>query len=1135
MQFRPLPAFFAVLALIAPVTSSHAQETRVYDTRAWGERADTLHAPVPGERIALRNAFLVPGSIHVTINGAELAPETYQVNFHLGTLRILVDIPHDAIVVVRYRRQPLLIAPVYTLRPAEVSRPDSIEPVPERGVVTRPKDESEGAPNLNFGGTKSVSFSTGSNRGSTLDQSLEATVEGQLTPTIKVRALLSDNNLPIQPQGNTEELEYFDKVFVEMEGPNARAAVGDLSVDDRTSTFSPLTRQLRGISGGLWNTHGQLNAAAAETKGEFRTVEFRGTTGLQGPYALLSPSRTTPDVIIAGTERVYVDGVRAERGPNRDYVIDYDAGAITFTPRRLVTTDTEIAVDFEITQERFDRTTTMAAAEKVALGGGVGLNLVFAREADDRGRPKTTTLSESDVAVLTAAGDDANAAITGGVTLTDPGKGNYVRVPADTVAGTPEHFLFDELAGDYAVTFVEVEAGGGDYRRAGISPRGTAYFEFVGSGGGTYIVGRKLPIPESLDVATARIVRESGSLTFDGEWNVSDHDRNLFSSLDDDDNVGQAGQVRVGINRQGAWRLGLAGMAGVLDDRFQSLDRARPWYYYRDWNLEDVALTGREMTQEVSVSAARGAVASARYALGHLGREEFDGIKHELALTAGSLADRGVAARALATTTDATDNERTRRNFAVDAAYGVWAVVPSVSLGAERYRNAFESAADSGRAYDLALARLSSRRSERLTWRVDFERRNTDTVDPVSEAWIDSRRDDTFGAALAYRPGGASQGELQLIHRREDDLVSASHHATDLARLKAAGAWDGIGLRGDADYEVSQNDAVSQQRSVVFVGEGKGDYNEQGEPVGKGKGAFTVLFLPTTDATPVHTVGFNLRVAWKPSHGHVTRGGAGGWVLRNLSVDQTIGVREQSTYEPAWKVYVMLPSALQRDDATVFGTTTLRQDWSLLDGYKNLALTLRFLREDREDNRFEGIRENAYTGERAVRFSRSLSARLTAVVEGARRLERRDGEGLGVGTGSRYDIGEWSGLGGLGIVLYPGANLDVDLKGAVRTDDVSGAEQRSLQLQPRLVWRLADQVNVFATYDLANVTDLGDALVQPIVFAREGVSHRWSVTANLRISRVISIYGTYSGRSETVFSGRRVVEHEFRLETRAYF
>jgi hypothetical protein len=280
----------------------------------------------------------------------------------------------------------------------------------------------------------------------------------------------------------------------------------------------------------------------------------------------------------------------------------------------------------------------------------------------------------------------------------------------------------------------------------------------------------------------------------------------------------------------------------------------------------------------------------------------------------------------------------------------------------------------------------------------------------------------------------------------------------------------------------------------------------------------------------VHTVGFNLRLAWKPSQRPHSS-----WLLRNVSVDQTLGVREESTYEPAWKIYLMLPSALQRDDATVFGTTTFRQDWSFLDGYKNVSLTFRFLREDREDNRFEGVSESFYSSERASRLSRSLSARLTGILEGGQRIDERGGEGVPGGTGSRYSVEEWFALVGFGVLIVPGANLDVDFRGARLTDDESGAEQQTLKITPRLVWRIASQLNLFGTYELLQVRDVTDTPVKPIIYARDGTAQRWTITPNLRISKIIGISATYSGRNERVFTGQRVVEHEFRLETRAYF
>lgn len=1111
-----------------------APAATLYDLGTWAESADTLKSPSLGARVTLRFAFLEAGSARVEVNGVEIAHGAYQVNYHLGTIRFIDDLPSGATVVVKYRRRPFLLSPVYSLRPAEVGPAGAADAPPVRDVVVRPPEPSM-SPNLVFGGTKSVSFSTGTNRGSTLDQSLEATVEGKLTPTISVRALLSDNNLPVQPEGNTEDLEYFDRVFVEIEGARARAALGDISLDNRTSTFSPLVRQLRGFSGAAWTTRGRVTAAGAETKGEFRSIQFNGTTGLQGPYALLSQARTTGDVIIAGTERVLIDGVRVERGPNRDYLIDYDSGTILFTPRRLITTDTEIAVDFEVTAIEYGRSTLLGAAEEVQVGRGVTLNFLYGREADDKNDPKSVALSREDIDILSGAGDDANAAIAGGVTPTDPGKGNYVRVPADTLAGTPEFFRFDELVGDYLVSFSEVDANTGSYIRAGISAQGTAYFEFVGANAGSYVVGESLPLPTSLDVATARIARRQGTLTFDGEWNVSQHDQNLFSSLDDGNNDGNAGQLRVGVARKGEWNIGVSGLASLLDESFASFDRTRPAYYYRDWNLEDVDLIGQETTQEVTLSAARNTLGSTRVTSSRLHRDDYQGWKQEGVLASGRLDDRGLAVRAFASDMDGEGNVRTRRHLTAEGACGVWKIVPGVTYGNENYLSAFTTQPDSGRAYELLGAHLTSRGDAALLWRLDAERRDTETIDATTDAFVDSRRDDTMSGSFAYRSAGATRTELQVIHRNEDDLLNGSESTTDLARLKAGSAWDAIGLRVDADYEVSQADVATLQRSVVFVGEGKGDYNALGEAVGKGKGSFTLVFLPTPDTTPVHTVGFNLRVGWKPSQRPHASLGVGGWLLRNVSLDQTLGVSEQSTYEPAWEVYLMLPSALQRNDATVFGATTFRQDWSLLDGYRNVSLTLRYLREDREDNRFQGVRESSYSSERALRLSRSLSPQLTGIVEGGNRIANREGEGIPAGTGSTYDVDEWFAVLGAGIVLRPGANLDVDVRAARLVDDESGAEQRSLKVTPRLVWRLADRVNVFGTYELAEVTDVTAATVKPIVYAREGTAQRWSITPNIRISKVIGIFATYSGRNERVFTGGRVVEHEFRLETRAYF
>jgi hypothetical protein len=1139
-------------ACLILVCLSPARGQSLYGYDQWSETADTLLNVTEGERIDLRHGFIVPGSESLFSGAVQLQKEHYEINYRLGVVRIYAPLGAENQIVVRYRRAPFVLDPVYSLREAEISEPATGDTVVVGSVPAGNKTEF-GAGNLLFGGTKSISFTVGNNRGTSLDQSLQASIEGQLTPTIRVKALLSDNNLPVQPEGNTEELEYLDQVYVEIEGSNARTMLGDFGFENNVSTFSPFTRQLKGISAQAWKNRGKVTVAGAESKGEFRTVQFRGTTGLQGPYELLSATRYSGEVVIAGTERVYLDGRRLDRGQNRDYTIDYDVGTLTFTPRVLVTNDSEIAVDFEVTQQRYDRSTLFTAGQAGFIPGGMDFDVVFARERDDRDSPKNQTFSDEDVETLREAGDDPTKALVPGDTFVGAGEGDYILVPADTVAGIAEHYEFNDSIGDYDLSFVEVGPGSGDYEVGGVSISGTRFFRFTGEGNGNYRVGRALPLPESVSLVTARLRRQRGDhVRLDAEWNVSEYDRNLFSAVDDGDNTGEAGQFRLGIEKIGIGfgYLGIAGSFNTINDRFKSFDRSRPAYFYRDWNLENVALSGRETLQEYEAGFERGDNAALKYKLGRIDRPDVVGKKQEGTFRLGRDEDRVVTGRAFDTNTDGTGDSRSREHATVTAAFGLWRIRPSAVYSHEKYHVDAVAQSDSGIAYDLYRVRLGDRSDGGVSAAVQFENRDTREIvaDSLSAGgdWRDSRRDRTATAELGVRGRGGLQGELQVTHREVENFLNGSTQSTDLARLKGFARSGRAGLRGDVDYEISQTAARLLTRSVVFVGEGEGDYNAQGDLVGKGLGAFALVYSPTANTIPTNRVSFNFRLVWKhPGSGSgfgaglVRKGESGGgvwsWIKSNVTLDQTISVVEESTYDPAWKVYLMVPSALQRDSTTVYGSMILRQDWSLLESYRSTSLTFRFERRDEEDNRFEGISEQRFFGSHLVRLSRSVSSGLTLTGELSRTIQRRDGTGLAASTGGAYDVTALAALGGIGLRSGGGSSADIDLKLTEQDDAVSSAQQVLLTLRPKLTWRITRIISVFGSYDVTRVWNRNDTATRPIVFSREGDSHRWNITPTVRLSRYISLVAGYNGRRETVFSGNRITDHELKIETRAFF
>jgi hypothetical protein len=248
-----------------------------------------------------------------------------------------------------------------------------------------------------------------------------------------------------------------------------------------------------------------------------------------------------------------------------------------------------------------------------------------------------------------------------------------------------------------------------------------------------------------------------------------------------------------------------------------------------------------------------------------------------------------------------------------------------------------------------------------------------------------------------------------------------------------------------------------------------------------------------------------------------------------------LNIKEETTSSGAYEVYLLFPSALQRDESTLAGVISLRQEWSFLRSYPDWALTFRFQRDDEEENRFNDIKEERYYEQEAVRLDRSLTRLFSANLEVRREVKERSGNGLPPGTGSTYDVLGWAVSAGWGLRLSAGSTFDGEIEVRDQVDSESTAEERALTFRPRLVWHVSKALNVFARYEVTQYTLPVDPGVMPLFFSFPGTAHRWSLAPTFRLSKVISLLGTYQGRAEKTFSGSRIVDHEFTMETRAYF
>ena len=80
---------------------------------------------------------------------------------------------------------------------------------------------------------------------------------------------------------------------------------------------------------------------------------MKGRDGHQGPYFLTSKDGMRNVIISAGSELVWLNGLQLERGQDRDYIIDYTSGELTFTPKNLIFFDSDIDIEYQYSESTY--------------------------------------------------------------------------------------------------------------------------------------------------------------------------------------------------------------------------------------------------------------------------------------------------------------------------------------------------------------------------------------------------------------------------------------------------------------------------------------------------------------------------------------------------------------------------------------------------------------------------------------------------------------------------------------------------------------------------------------------------------------------------------------------------------------
>ena len=296
----------------------------------------------------------IRGSERIIVNGVKLTKNLdYLIDYGAGTVRFLKDYPPEAIVQITYRILPFAIKRGYKRdlfrQDQPLEQPLGETELESRTDLTEQRSPESALPPVQVTGTQTFGVSVGSKRSLSQERALRISVDGKVSENVSVTALLSDQDLPIQPEGTTENIQDIDQKLIRITSPNVTGSLGDFEGSlGNTDIF--FNRSLEGVqvSGDLnWGKFYLIPSAIP--KGQSASKTIRGEEG-RSEYRIDVEGEFV--IVKAGTEIVWLNGQRMRRGENNDYVIrDYGDPIIEFTSKHLITSNDVIRVDFEYIPE----------------------------------------------------------------------------------------------------------------------------------------------------------------------------------------------------------------------------------------------------------------------------------------------------------------------------------------------------------------------------------------------------------------------------------------------------------------------------------------------------------------------------------------------------------------------------------------------------------------------------------------------------------------------------------------------------------------------------------------------------------------------------------------------------------------
>lgn len=775
--------------------------------------------------------------------------------------------------------------------------------------------------NINYNGSIGRGISFGNNQDAVVNSTLNLQLNGFIGDSLELTAAISDNNIPIQPEGNTQDLRDFDRIFIQVKKNRWQANFGDIDVRQSQNYFLNFYKRLQGGSFIAdqrlgKHTENSLLLSGAIAKGKFNRNVITPIEGNQGPYRLSGANGELFFTILAGTERVFIDGQLMTRGEDQDYIINYNTAELTFTAKRLITKDSRIQAEFEYSDRNF-LNSLLYANDEISFNKKLSLSLSAYSNVDAKNSSINQTLDPAQKRFLAAIGNDIENAKYPNAMPDTFSTATILYAKIDTVYNGVHDSIYLYSTSNtvqlYNLSFTNVGFQKGNYIPVNGTANGRVFMWVAPLNGvpqGDWEPVQLLVTPKKLQVISAAMkyqIKDNSFITT--EVALSNYDVNTFSEKDQQENNGAAAKITF-VNSNKVFKkvseniaLQTRGSYEFVDKRFKTIERLRNVEFNRDWGLpfELEPADQHLATVGSGLSDAKGNFLNYDFTA-YLRSDNYEGYRHAIENSLDLKGWKLVDKLYFTTVSGALiEGNFSRPSFEISRKFPL---LKNMTIGGgytgehnRQLDRIYDTLNNQSFSFDIWTAYLKTSEEKLNRWGITWFTRQNKLPSKKDLVTSDRSQNVSLIAELLKNEHhqfkfNATYRDLQVI---TPGLINQKSDESLLGRIEyGINEWKGF-LTGNLLYEVGSGQEQKREYTYVEVPAGQGlytwiDYNNDGIPqlnefeigIYQDQKRWIRIFTPTNQYVKANYVQFNYNIGLTPKSiiNVAESGGLGKFVAR---------------------------------------------------------------------------------------------------------------------------------------------------------------------------------------------------------------------------------------------------------------